>query len=111
MNPFPHLKLRKKLGVGFGGLILLIGLNAVIVIITIFITSRHVDTQLETADLLSELNQISNAAGRYAQVPSRELANEIFVTLDAIRQQAAQAAQNIPGLEALQPLLDRKSVV
>ncbi len=106
MNPFPHLKLRKKLGVGFGGLILLIGLNAVIVIITIFITSRHVDTQLETADLLSELNQISNAAGRYAQVPSRELANEIFVTLDAIRQQAAQAAQNIPGLEALQPLLD-----
>ena len=55
MNPFPHLKLRKKLGVGFGGLILLIGLNAVIVIITIFITSRHVDTQLETADLLSEL--------------------------------------------------------
>ncbi len=79
MNPFPHLKLRKKLGLSFGGLIFLIGLNAAVVIGTIVFTSSRIDAQLETSGLLRELNQLSAAAGRYAQVPSRELANAIFV--------------------------------
>ncbi len=106
MKYLPRLKLRDKLGLSFAALISLIGLNAVVVIVTIFIASLRIDGQLHTAELLRGLSQINSSVGRYAQTPSRELANDIFVSVDHMRQLAIQAIHYEGGDEALLPLID-----
>ena len=112
MNPYRRLNLKEKIGLSFAGLIILIVANAFVVIPLAYMVSRQIELEQSTVRMLGDIKQVDGAFGRFAQMPSRELAKEIFLSLDEIRQKLGRtekigsASRGETELMSLLPLID-----
>ena len=106
MQSLARLKLREKIGLSFGGLIVLIAVNAVIGVFTAYSIARQIEEQEKISRIAEEIMRVRDTAEQFIRQNSREASQQTFVKLDQARQLIDGAGTDNERLTSLLPLLD-----
>ena len=106
MQSLARLKLREKIGLSFGGLIVLIAVNTVIGVFTAYSIARQIEEQEKISSITEEIMRVRDTAEQFIRQNSREASQQTFVKLDQARQLIDGAGPDNERLTSLLPLLD-----
>ncbi len=106
MQVLARLKLREKINLSFGGLILLVAFSAVIGVFTAYSISRQIEEQARISQVVEDILRVRDTTERFIKENSREAAQQTFLKLELARQQIEAARTDNARLNSLLPLLD-----
>ncbi len=86
--------LRNKIGLSFGGLTLLVAVNAVVGIAASYTIAHQIERQEHIRSIVERLDDVDNSADRFIRTHARDAEQTTFQRLDAIRRELGSAARD-----------------
>ncbi|MDP1524208.1 MAG: EAL domain-containing protein [Rhodocyclaceae bacterium] len=100
------LKFREKINLSFGGLVVLVAINALVGIYTAYVIADQIRVQENVARIVDEIVRIRDATDQFIKSRSRQAAQQTFLTLGQVRQMLTRGEAGSDALTPLLPLLD-----
>ncbi len=100
------LKFREKINLSFGGLIILVAINALVGIYTAYAIADQMRVQENVASIVDDIVRMRDATDQFIKSRSRQAAQQTFTRLGQLHQTLASGEAGSEALAPLLPLLD-----